>query len=1131
MSSSLAQPLRTREEGAGLARLTFLHMIMSEQDPLRPTFHQLYWELQPVRAKWYSFGLSLGFEPCDLDVIAANRPDVEQRLAAVCNEWLQRHPSGTWKNIIMALENGKWFSLARKLEEKFINTHTELKPTGVLLSPPQSDIISCPGSRGTDRTGMVNVPKIFREDVEYLVARFMYLLSTIQAALRHKLNNKELDLEIFGRFISNILSVPYKPHYFAIGRDKIEAVFSPLCDHLSFLHTGLFRHIDKVYLKCSLASQIKWYDNEIDKFLKSTKIIEFKKIVQTKWLGKGIPVILRLSRRWDRCTLVALQHFINYLFGDNSSLVKFSIIHHTVLTITYTVPGSLLLPLIIMASRKKKNMKWVGVLSVQVGTILMKVNEDDGSDIDPSAALIEASGDPDVLIIDYIKLIVNIGGNANFKDKYGQTPLTVAAYLGNVFSLCALIQSNVNVNMQSLGQTALHLSSFLGHHQCVDLLLQSKGDPNIQDTNGATALHAACYPGHHQCINLLLHSKADPDIQDNIGATALHISSQEGHHQCINLLLQSKADPNIQGIDGRTALLIAAQGGHHLCVNLLLQSKAIPDIQGNNGATALDRASELGYDQCVDLLLQAKADPNIQANDGATALYMACQNGHHQCVHLLLQAKADPNIQTNDGTTALCIACQKNYHLCVDILLKSKANPDVQCNDGRTALLIASQNGYYQCVNLLLRAKANPNILTIKHTTALYAASLCGRKQCVDLLLQSKADPNIQDINGATALFFSSQEGHHQCVNLLLQSKADPDIQVHKGGAALHIAVSYGRHQCVDLLLQSKADPNVQDINGVTALQIASYIGNHQCVDLLLQSKANPNIQDKNGVTALHVAVSFGHYQSVNLLLQSKADPNIPFQKYSPLSIACLIGHLSIVSLLLQHGALTDIPEVISPLLTAVDKGDYDILKALINAGANLNPQSECHGATPLMIASGRGILHMVKLLLQSGADVLVEDKLGFTAYDAAVATNRQRIVTLLALKINEQTQKCLSLSEESNKSRSTVFTIPQKDDDMSLQSHPSDEKSAQTLHDSSESVSEPHQTSSKPIDLATESKEETYYQLNRESILNHVNTMISSLQDSWHNMLTSLQEGYKSFTKTVDLVFENQPGYEQIVH
>ena len=413
------------------------------------------------------------------------------------------------------------------------------------------------------------------------------------------------------------------------------------------------------------------------------------------------------------------------------------------------------------------------------------------------------------------------------------TPLMRAASTGNVLALHALLQSNV--------------------------------DPN-EANDGFTALYAACQNRHYQCVDLLLQSKADPDIQANDGATALFIASKYGRDKCVDLLLQSKANPNIQTNNGATALHTASENKHHQCVDLLLQSKADPDIQANNGATALYIASQNGDHHCVDLLLQSKAKTDIKCNNGITALSIASHNGHHQCVDLLLQSKADPNIQENSGITALYIASLYGHHQCVDLLLRSDANPNIQANNGATALLMASQNGHDQCVDLLLQSKANPNILNKDGFTPLRAAILNKHHHIVNMLLEHNADANIEV---QSPLYVACGIGDLSLVSLLLQHGALIDTP--GGISPLTLAVKMGHYDIAKSLINAGANVNIQEqyvegLCGITPLMAASTHGNLPMVQLLLQSGAEVMIQDKEGYTAYDAAKAYQHQKIITLL-------------------------------------------------------------------------------------------------------------------------------------------------------------------------------------------------------------------------------------------------------------------------
>src|ERR1700704_5747325 len=86
-------------------------------------------------------------------------------------------------------------------------------------------------------------------------------------------------------------------------------------------------------------------------------------------------------------------------------------------------------------------------------------------------------------------------------------------------------------------------------------------------------------------------------------------------------------------------------------------------------------------------------------------------------------------------------------------------------------------------------------------------------------------------------------------------------------------------------------------------------------------------------------------------------------------------------------------------LLTAVRKGDAGRVKALLAQGADVNAKSP-YGATPLFFAADRGNMEIMKILLDHGADVKVKDTFyGATAVTWAVNKSNVDMVTLLLNK------------------------------------------------------------------------------------------------------------------------------------
>ena len=82
--------------------------------------------------------------------------------------------------------------------------------------------------------------------------------------------------------------------------------------------------------------------------------------------------------------------------------------------------------------------------------------------------------------------------------------------------------------------------------------------------------------------------------------------------------------------------------------------------------------------------------------------------------------------------------------------------------------------------------------------------------------------------------------------------------------------------------------------------------------------------------------------------------------------------------------------------MLAVRGNHPEILRMLLDEGADANIQSTGDGATALMLAAGRGLSDAVELLLQAGADVNRSAKDGETALVAAEAIGDHETAALL---------------------------------------------------------------------------------------------------------------------------------------
>ena len=145
-------------------------------------------------------------------------------------------------------------------------------------------------------------------------------------------------------------------------------------------------------------------------------------------------------------------------------------------------------------------------------------------------------------------------------------------------------------------------------------------------------------------------------------------------------------------------------------------------------------------------------------------------------------------------------------------------------------------------------------------------------------------------------------------------------------------------------------------------------------VEMLLSLEADPNSSNSNGITPLMIACDRGSIRIATLLLQARANINQLSNKgYTALMDACLSETPlnDLVRLLIQYGAdinIKDTKQQRTALMCAAQRGHTSIVQYLLEQGALVNTQ-DVKGVTSLMMASQNGHPETVRVLLDYGAD------------------------------------------------------------------------------------------------------------------------------------------------------------------
>ena len=227
----------------------------------------------------------------------------------------------------------------------------------------------------------------------------------------------------------------------------------------------------------------------------------------------------------------------------------------------------------------------------------------------------------------------------------------------------------------------------------------------------------------------------------------------------------------------------------------------------------------------------------------------------------------------------------------------------------------------------------------------------------------------------------------------------------------LHKAASDGNIQHVKSLIEHAEDINAmsgfRNSTKYTPLMLAAKNGHMEVVQYLHQHGGNITIKDSLNFNALYYAAENGHIEVVKYLLENGAKSDINMRtghsiigSGTPLFIAARNGYFNIVTYLHQHGGNVNVKGGDNygdgirgtALFHAVRNGHVEIAQFLQANGADDSRIQE----DPLLVASAKGELELVKTLLNSGTDVNVKGYLGYTPLIWASRMGRLETVKFL---------------------------------------------------------------------------------------------------------------------------------------
>ena len=284
----------------------------------------------------------------------------------------------------------------------------------------------------------------------------------------------------------------------------------------------------------------------------------------------------------------------------------------------------------------------------------------------------------------------------------------------------------------------------------------------------------------------------------------------------------------------------------------------------------------------------------------------------------------------------------------------------------------------------------------VKRNTFLCVASIKGKIEIVRALIEAGADINKVDGYKSAPIHYACIKGKINTLRVLIEAGADVNKVDERGRTSLHIASGEGDIPMVNMLIEAGADVNIVD-------------------ELSKTKQLSKAIHENNVDKALHLIKETG---------MTVDDINTRIGGITPLYRASYGGKIEIVRALIEAGADVNIERDINrgtPLHIACFRGHLDIVRALIEAGADVNVASDTQNDTPLQIASFNGHIDLVRALIAAGADINAVGPNNITALSLAKSRGHTNVVRALIaagshLKLNgEITERNFNLNHRND--------------------------------------------------------------------------------------------------------------------
>lgn len=478
----------------------------------------------------------------------------------------------------------------------------------------------------------------------------------------------------------------------------------------------------------------------------------------------------------------------------------------------------------------------------------------------------------------------------------------------DVASVKTYLEKGVNPNEKNKDNcTMLYIAVEHRHIDIIKLLLDRGADPNIYGSNCMTPLHSVAVIIPIGKILKLITKYGNLVTLTNYLST-FFVYNESKNLEIAKMLIQNGALVNTNNMKNITPLHIASSSGSYKMVELLLSHGANVNALNSYGETPLHYSVSSNDLNVTGLLIENGTNVNVYNKDSITALLIAVEIGSIELVRLLLDKGADTNAIGLERFKLYVTEVKENNN----IFKTNNINTNLTMINEYISSELYDWNRHSATSKLMFRYHFEPC------TVPVTLATRKGSKELLEILLEYGCNPDTCEKTSKSAMHYVVIHEHYELLKILIRYDAYADVRDIQQNTPAHYAVKLPiSESCkyLKLLQLGGASFNLTNIKGRTPLHIACKYDNTEAVKYLIETGCNTKIIDSISFTPLNYAVYYEREDAVKILLDSRrVDPNL-----------CEYKELS-------------------PIMQAIKRNNKNIIKMLLNAGADIKPINECYG-------------------------------------------------------------------------------------------------------------------------------------------------------------------------------------------